>query len=790
MKAIWRAGTAGAIVACAFAVPAFAQTATTTTAAAQEPEGLQEIVVTAQRRSENLQNVPIAITAATAETLATNRVVNVTNIQAISPSITFRVSNISTSSANLIIRGLGTTGNSRSFEGSVGVFIDGVYRTRAGAALQNFLDIDNLQVLRGPQGTLFGKNTTAGALLLASAKPSTDRVTGNFDAGYGNYNTVLARGAINVPLSDKAAVRIAAMAAGKDGFYTNPTDGKNLNGDKSYAVKGQLLLEPNSDLTVRLIADYAHGQGNCCYATTNLKNGPTQPLIDLLTKANGGKVPSADPAAFEQTLNGNGKQVIEDVGAALHIDLALGHGTLKSVSAYREFKVDQQDMDPDFTGADIFRYYENFKSRFISQELTYNTKIEALNADAVIGAFFSDEKLNMGRTLPWASQAQAYWNAVLGAAGLPANLAYAAPGNWAVEAMRGKARSYAGFAHVDFAVDPKVNVIAGLRYSVEKKQGAFANTFYRTVVPTELFTLLGVGPSPNYDARHTDKAVSGTLAIQYRPVDDVMIYGNYNRGFKAGGVNIDANGAGTVFNNGAFFNALPAQVRALISLLNPGAKVAAPLDPSYRPEKVNAFELGAKVQYFNRRARTNIAFFYYDIKDLQVAQFKGLQFTVLNAKSAKDYGVEIENLFELSRGVTLSADATWVPHAKYDVDTNIDPVLSNTRFRYAPKLTANAALNVDLPVSDSVNVTGRVQYQYAGAQLINTAGLDEQKAVSLVNANLGLKLHSGIAIEGWVQNLFDKTYFTYGFNTPLQTGDTNGYLGAPRTYGVRVRASF
>ncbi|WP_226016433.1 TonB-dependent receptor [Novosphingobium sp. FKTRR1] len=792
MKGFWRTGTAGAIVACVLSVPAFAQSAGSATAAqgAEEPAGLQEIVVTAQRRSENLQNVPIAITAANADTLATARVVNVSNIQAISPSITFRVSNIATSSANLIIRGLGTTGNSRSFEGSVGVFIDGVYRTRAGAALQNFLDIDNLQVLRGPQGTLFGKNTTAGALLLASAKPSTTRLMGNFDANYGNYNTVLVRGAVNVPLSDKAAFRIAAMASGSDGVYTNPTDGKHLNGDKGYAVKGQLLLEPTADLTVRLIADYSHSQGNCCYATTNLHNGPTQPLIDLLTTLGGGKVPSTDLSKREQTLNGNGKQVIEDVGAALHIDLNLGAGTLKSVSAYREFKVDQQDMDPDFTGADIFRYYESFKSRFISQELTYNTKIEALNADAVFGAFVSDEKLTMGRTLPWASQAQAYWNAVLGAAGLPANTAYAAPGTWAVEDMRGKARSYAGFAHVDFAVNPKFNVIAGLRYSVEKKQGSFANTYYRTVAPTELFTLLGVGPSPNYDARHTDKALSGTLALQYRPVDDVMIYGNYNRGFKAGGVNIDANGAGTVFNNAAFFNKLPAKVQYLIGLLNPGAKVAAPLDPSYRPEKVNAFELGAKVQYLNRRARTNVAFFYYDIKDLQVAQFKGLQFTVLNAKAAKDYGLEIENLFELTRGVTLSADATWVMQAKYDVDPNIDPVLSGTRFRYAPKFTANAAVNVDLPVNDNVNVTGRVQYQYTGSQLINTAGLDEQGAVSLVNANLGVKLKAGIAVEGYVQNLFDKTYFTYGFNTPLQTGDTNGYLGAPRTYGIRVRASF
>ena len=162
------------------AVPAHAQAPAPEApapAAQQASGGLEDIVVTAQRRAENIQDVPIAITAADADTLATARVENVSNIQAISPSISFRATNISTSSANVIIRGLGTTGNSRSFEGSVGVFIDGVYRSRAASALQNFLDIDNLQVLRGPQGTLFGKNTTAGALLLASAKP-TDRIGG------------------------------------------------------------------------------------------------------------------------------------------------------------------------------------------------------------------------------------------------------------------------------------------------------------------------------------------------------------------------------------------------------------------------------------------------------------------------------------------------------------------------------------------------------------------------------------------------------------------------------------
>lgn len=802
---LMRSAAIGAILASVGA-PALAQ--------AQDADhtgtGLAEIIVTAQRRSENLQDVPIAITAANSETLAQARVENVANIQAISPSISFRVTNIATSSANLIIRGLGTTGNSRSFEGSVGVFIDGVYRTRAAAALQNFLDIDNLQVLRGPQGTLFGKNTTAGALLLASAAPSLNDVNGSVEATYGNYDSLIVRGAVNAPLSDTVAFRIAGLASSQNGFYTDSTTGRDLNGNKTRAAKAQLLFEPSENLTVRLIGDYSYSSGNCCYATSAFVDGPTQPLIDLLTvyqpassaqflgvlagaipassmALTGRKLPSSDPSDWEQTLNGDGKQTIEDYGGTLLIDAQVGAGTLKSVTAVRKFKVDQRDLDPDFSGADIFRYNESFASRFISQEFTYNTKIPSLNAEAVIGLFFSDEKLKMGRDLPWANQAQFYWDAIFAQLGVAPGTANAAPGTWTTERMGGSAKSYAGFAHLDFAVNDSFNVIAGLRYSQEKKRGYFNNSFYRSS-PFDVFTLLGIAPAPAYDATTTNKALSGTLGLQYRPSNDVMFYATYNRGFKAGGVNMDVNAAGTLINNADVYNALPAPIRAAFF---GNAPAQAPLNPRYKPEKVNAFELGGKVQYLDGRARTNIAFFYYDLSDLQIAQFIGLRFTVLNARSAKDYGVEIENMFQLSDAVTLGLDGTWIPHAKYGVDPNIDAVLSGSRFRFSPKFSGNATLNLDQPINDNLNLLGRVQVQYTGRALISTATNAEQAPVTLVNANLGFKLpQTGLLIEGWVQNLFDKTWFTQSFPTPLQTGDQNGYPGAPRTYGIRVRATF
>ena len=771
-------GAALSALAVTLASPAYAQTNTATQdASAQDAgSGLGDIIVTAQRRSENLQDVPVAITAATGDMLAEAGVENIANIQAISPSITFRATNISSSSANVVIRGLGTTGNSRSFEGSAGVFIDGVYRTRAAAALQNFLDIGSLQILRGPQGTLFGKNTTAGALLLATTEPRLDEIHGSVELGYGNYNTVLARGAVSVPISEHAAFRIAGLAGSRDGFYTNPATGRDLNGDSTQAVKGQLLFEPSSDFTLRLIGDYSRTRANCCYGTSNFVDGPTQPLVNALTRAFGLPLPSTRLRDREATLNQDGIQTTEDYGATMLIDAEIGPGTLKSVSAYRRFSVGQQNMDADFSGADLLRLSEDFNSRFISQELTYNTRFEGLNADAVFGLFFSDEKLTMGRQLWWGNAAQPYWDTLIFAQlGLPPGTvaAPAAPVMTADEAMGGRARSYAGFMHWDFRVGSRFNVIAGLRYSIEEKRGFFHYDHY-TSAPNAIFRVLGVSPGPGYDARTTDRALSGTFGLQYRPTDDVMLYATYNRGFKAGGVNMDANAAGGVINN-------PAET---------GGR-GVPLDPTFAPETINAFELGAKIQYLGGRARSNIAAFYYDIKDLQIAQFVGLRFTVLNADSAKDYGFEIENLFQLTDGLTLGIDGTWIPRARYGVDAGIDPVLSGTRFRYAPTVSGNVTLNLDQPVSDTVNVTGRVQYMYSSTQLINNASLVTERSVSLVNANLGFNLpQSGLNVEGWVQNLFNKTYAAAAFNTPLQTGDQNAYLGAPRTYGVRLRYSF
>jgi iron complex outermembrane receptor protein len=190
---------------------------------------LTEIIVTAQRRSENLQSTPVAVTAITGDDLALKHIDNVTNIAAVTPSANFQSANNAQAQSTIEIRGIGTVGNSRSFEGSVGVFIDGVYLSRAGQLLSNFLDIDSLQILRGPQGTLFGKNTTAGAVLLTSVKPQFSQYDGTYEVTVGNYGTELGRVASNLPVSDTVALRFAGLISNTEGYLENPSSGDHYN---------------------------------------------------------------------------------------------------------------------------------------------------------------------------------------------------------------------------------------------------------------------------------------------------------------------------------------------------------------------------------------------------------------------------------------------------------------------------------------------------------------------------------------------------------------------------------
>src|SRR3984893_1173902 len=278
-------GAAMVFLSALAAPAAWGQSTGSPAAPASDSGKVAEIIVTAQRRLESLQTTPVAVTSITGDALAARHIDNLSNISAVTPSVNFQSTNNAQASANLEIRGIGTVGNNRAFEGSVGVFVDGVYLSRAGQLLSNFLDFQSLQILRDPQGTLFGKNTTAGALLITSVKPQFDRYDGSYEVTVGNYGAVLARVASNLPVSKTVALRLAALISNVDGYIENPNGSDRYNDHRPRAFKAQVLFEPNSALTFHLIGDISIEHESCCYGSVVVVPGMIKTLINRHTPA-------------------------------------------------------------------------------------------------------------------------------------------------------------------------------------------------------------------------------------------------------------------------------------------------------------------------------------------------------------------------------------------------------------------------------------------------------------------------------------------------------------------------
>ncbi|MYM63445.1 TonB-dependent receptor [Pseudomaricurvus sp. HS19] len=741
-------------------------------ATAERKLALEEVIVTAQRREESQQDVPVAVTAANFDDMVAAQVDSIANIEQISPSIKFDVTNSAANSANILIRGIGTVGNSRAFEGAVGVFVDGVYRTRAGQAMQNWLDVESLQILRGPQGTLFGKNTSAGALLLESKRPDSEAFGGDYEATIGNYGKKLARVGVNVPVAGVGAFRIAGLVGEEDGYIEDPNGG-DYNGREPRAVKAQFLLDGIEDFTARLIVDWSKEENNCCYGQVDAIDGPFQPLIDnVFIPMRGLKAPSSDFDDYEQVLSNDTEQTIEDQGAVLQLEWALSDTmTLKSVTSYRDWEINQQGMDADFSGANVLTINEGLKTETISQEFTLSGELDEFaffqSADYVLGLYYADEEIEAPHQLLWGDQAQMFFDILIGAAGV----ADASEGLWSDAFMPASSETKAAFMHWNLELTDRLGFSVGLRYSKDEKEGALERNYFNPS-PVTPFRLLGVQPGPTYSDSFEDEALSGSLAARYHITDDVMAYASYSRGYKSGGVNIDNTAAGTVMNN-------PDEV--------PGA---VPLDPTYKSEFIDGYELGVKADYWDGRARTNVAAFYNDITDLQIAQFIGTQFTIDNAADAEVYGLEMENQLLLTEAIKLNFDVTYLAEAKFGDDPALG-ALADREFAQAPEFTGNLALSAEEEVIPGLLLSGRIGVSYAGEAYTNTSNDYTRDAQTEYTASVGIGSVSGLwSVTAWCQNCSDERYPTQHFNSPLQGPDANAYVSAPRTYGLTLRGSF
>jgi iron complex outermembrane recepter protein len=818
------------LAACAssiYAAPALAQNATSTTSSAP----VEEVIVTATRRETALQSVAVAVTAVGAQALQDAGVKDIRDLQQLAPSLQVPVSENS-GSVTARLRGIGTQGSNPGLESSVGVVIDGVVRARNSVAFSDLGEVRSIEVLRGPQGTLFGANTSAGLINVNTKKPSFEWGASG-DATFGNYGLGGIGLGITGPLiEDKLAGRLYVTARARDGFIDveNGTGITDAN-DMGYATaRGQLLFTPNENFDARLILDVASRSESCCAGlvfATDTRVPSTSAIINSITP-NGirlGKQLENNVASANRSFG----QDVDESGVSLEMNWNIGPGKLTSITAQRNWKR-VGGADSDYTGADVLYSLksEGAGAEFsnFTQELRYSGNLGKL--DYLVGAFYSDETIDrrdrfrigddyanyIGSLLlgpaalavPNSVRAQRVLD-VQGLAGpaIPvANRGQFGSGGGVFDDYTQKSTAISIFTHNIYEVNDALSFTLGLRYTDQEKDfradyatagNAPCNAFERTfglnpvavlagnTATAALAPVAGALCAPwmrsaldNIDHRQSKKEEewSGIFSAAYKFADNINSYASFSRGYKAGGFNLDRSFSSVI--NGANVSVVSGA---------PGTQTIAQPDTSFAPETVEAFEVGFKTQWFDKALTANLAIFYQTFENFQLNTFTGVSFIVTEVPEVISQGAELDFFLRTPiDGLTISGGLAYTD-AKYTKNlgsaTQLNTFLGRNPNLYflpgaqlttAPEWTFGSAINYERSIfSDKAVLKTYLDFRYS-SEYNGGSNLDprkQQDGYTLVNGRIALSTpDERWTVELWGRNLTDKRYAQIVFDGPLQ----------------------
>lgn len=812
----------------ALGAPAYAQEA--------EEAVSDEIVVTATGRQAAIQDVPLAVTAIGGEAIANSGVEDIRDLEQLAPALRIGSGQSTTSGTIARIRGIGTSSDNPGFEGAVGIFIDGVYRARPGAALADLPEIERVEVLRGPQGTLFGRNTSAGAISIVTAGPDFSPgmyIEGEF--GLDDLEETGAGAGVNIPFGDAFAVRVDGSIRARDGYITDLISGDDINTTDRWSARGQALWDISPDASLRVIVDAAETDEACC-GTTVLAYGSTQGAIQAVVG------PASTPAI---DLEGRGMTVtpgrsygeaVEEWGASAELNWALGNGmNFTSITAYRDWDA-ARDQDIDFNLIDI-AYRDDLSINFKNLTQEFRLQGEAGPVDWLVGLFYGDEELEQTDTIRLGAHASFFTNAATigGTAalpggpyqlynivpGVPSIFALANPGLagvyltpttsgqgqqadlWTVDT-----ESLAVFTHNEIEFAENFVLTLGVRYNHETKDlsadlnavnsscaslQAVETLFPGAVSGLELAGLadvmnLACNPAVNtisnglWSGDSEENEVSGTASLAYHLNDDWMIYGGYSRGYKAGGFNVDRSG----------FSVRP-------STINPATLSTDQL--AFDPEFTDAYELGFKSTLFNGTTNFNAALFYQLIHDYQSNNFNGFNFITQNIPEVVSRGVELDVLTRPTDSLTFQGGVIY-NDAYYDSTVVFNPlnpgpntINAGQQLTFAPEWSVTGAVTYEMPLGDDLRalfyLDARWNSEYP-TQTLNKApgGISDQDAYTVVNGRIGIGRQDGRwSFDIWGRNLTDEFVYVGSFFAPLQN-TLHVFPSEPQTYGVTLRARY
>ncbi|MBI1186340.1 MAG: TonB-dependent receptor plug domain-containing protein [Alphaproteobacteria bacterium] len=748
------------------------------TRAASEDGG--EIVVTARRREERLQDVPVAVSVIGGERLDDTGSYSIGQITQLAPTLQYVSSNPRNTAFN--IRGLGSSFGlaNDGLEQGVGLYIDQVYYPRPAAASFDLLDIERIEILRGPQGTLFGKNTTAGALNVTTRAPRFTPESA-IELSYGDYGFTQAKASVSGPLlGEMLAGRLSIATTRRDGMLYNVTTQRDVNDQNNVAVRGQLLYTPTPDLSLRFIADYNAQELECCTQGV-VRVGETQRAPSQQYPALAAGLDYA-PASFD--IYDRRVDVNSDIqadqwqsGLAVIADWDLGFATMTSVSAARQWAWRPQN-DRDYTALSILtRSANQSDQQQLSQELRLASNGERV-VDWTVGLYFYRQEIDTEGVSEWGADA-AYW--LIGPSA-PANLLDGYRADFTVTSAT---ESYAAFAHAVWSIAPRWRLSGGVRYTEETKDAVYDQRVsggLATTDPTLINRQLSIARPQVYEAAVEDGSASGQINLAWDVGDAVLAYIGYAQGYKSGGVNLA--GIPTTASGA------PALVNAVIA-----------------PENSRTLELGLKTQLFDRLLTANLALFRTVVEDYQANVVDtgpgALRGYLANIDEVGVEGVELDVQTRPWRGLIAYATLAWTD-AVYESFANGPCPLE----LIGPSTSACDLSGQRLPgVSEWAWSVGG-EYRWPGAVAGDPGdyyvGVDASyrsdfysdasdsryaliDGYTLVNLRAGFESEGGWEAFAWVKNAFDEPYLQF---VSVQSGNSGlilGNPGDPRTIGATLR---
>lgn len=680
---------------------------------------LSTVTITATKREQTLQDVPVAVSVVDNTTIEKAEIQDLNDLQSVVPSL--RVGQLqSSANTNFIIRGFGNGANNVGIEPSVGVFVDGVYRSRSAAQISDLPNLQRVEVLRGPQSTLFGKNASAGVISIVTRKPQFE-TQGSIEATAGNFNAFRMKGDVTGPLSDTVAYSLAGNINTREGYADDIAIGEETNERNRWGVRGELLFTPSETLELRFIGDYDKIDEVCCVAG-NLVNGPTGGLVQLI----GGNINGEDPFSYEVFGNFPSENEIENSGLSLQVDKEFTGFDVTSITAFR--KVDSfTNQDSDFTSADLIGLNENSgKIDTFTQELRFTSNNPDSSFDWMVGGFYFDESVEVSSDFEYGADYRNYADGLLvglgapgalagveTALGLPVGATFGQNGQGPEAEFGQDNKAWSVFGTLDFYLTDRLTATVGLNYTEDEKDAFYRQTNSDVFSAVDLVqlgfgsALAGVGVDPTdptaiaafaqanptafaaiqaaaadpaqnpllglqalqflppfldfpnsvEDGSSSDNATTHTLRVAYDLTDDINVYGSWATGFKATSWNLsrDSRPFASDFIAGSSVTSPPSSPIRDAGLAVPNLTSGTRFAG---PEDSEVFEIGVKGAFST--FAFNLAIFDQTIEGFQSNAFTGTGFALANAGEQSTTGAEFDFTWSATEALTLNFAGTFL----------------------------------------------------------------------------------------------------------------------------------